>query len=121
MAHRDAGKRNPTSRKAMARRRQRAARLTTAFGAFLTFGLGPLANVPQAKADEFDVIIDQILNAISGSLDNAIAAFDPSLAADLGALGLGATDATGGVDFGDFRSEERRVGKECRSRWSPYH
>ena len=25
--------------------------------------------------------------------------------------------ATGGVE----RSEERRVGKECRSRWSPYH
>src|SRR5260221_124682 len=24
------------------------------------------------------------------------------------------------VDF-DKRSEERRVGKECRSRWSPYH
>ena len=23
-------------------------------------------------------------------------------------------------DFG-FRSEERRVGKECRSRWTPYH
>ena len=22
---------------------------------------------------------------------------------------------------GDWRSEERRVGKECRSRWSPYH
>ena len=22
---------------------------------------------------------------------------------------------------GAFRSEERRVGKECRSRWSPYH
>ena len=21
----------------------------------------------------------------------------------------------------DLRSEERRVGKECRSRWSPYH
>ena len=26
------------------------------------------------------------------------------------------------VDFySDDRSEERRVGKECRSRWSPYH
>ena len=27
------------------------------------------------------------------------------------------------VDVNDFllRSEERRVGKECRSRWSPYH
>src|SRR2546430_9713896 len=24
------------------------------------------------------------------------------------------------LDF-DKRSEERRVGKECRSRWSPYH
>ena len=24
-------------------------------------------------------------------------------------------------DFNTFRSEERRVGKECRSRWSPYH
>ena len=23
--------------------------------------------------------------------------------------------------FQSFRSEERRVGKECRSRWSPYH
>ena len=22
---------------------------------------------------------------------------------------------------GEMRSEERRVGKECRSRWSPYH
>ena len=24
-------------------------------------------------------------------------------------------------DLGVLRSEERRVGKECRSRWSPYH
>ena len=23
--------------------------------------------------------------------------------------------------FKKMRSEERRVGKECRSRWSPYH
>ena len=32
---------------------------------------------------------------------------DKSLIADLGC--------------GTGRSEERRVGKECRSRWSPYH
>ena len=25
------------------------------------------------------------------------------------------------VIVGEDRSEERRVGKECRSRWSPYH
>src|SRR3712207_9411554 len=30
---------------------------------------------------------------------------------------LGATVCVGEVE----RSEERRVGKECRSRWSPYH
>ena len=26
-----------------------------------------------------------------------------------------------GVKKSKVRSEERRVGKECRSRWSPYH
>ena len=26
-----------------------------------------------------------------------------------------------GVVYAGYRSEERRVGKECRSRWSPYH
>src|SRR5256885_8568748 len=46
--------------------------------------------------------------------------------------GLGQTKPVGSVkasygSFGsanggfDVRSEERRVGKECRSRWSPYH
>ena len=25
------------------------------------------------------------------------------------------------LDGRKYRSEERRVGKECRSRWSPYH
>src|SRR5256886_13553340 len=32
---------------------------------------------------------------------------------------LAAATSTGGLT--DKRSEERRVGKECRSRWSPYH
>ena len=31
-------------------------------------------------------------------------------------------ESVGRIDFkGGDRSEERRVGKECRSRWSPYH
>ena len=25
------------------------------------------------------------------------------------------------INYAKYRSEERRVGKECRSRWSPYH
>ena len=28
---------------------------------------------------------------------------------------------SGRNNMSDIRSEERRVGKECRSRWSPYH
>ena len=32
----------------------------------------------------------------------------------------GAIASPGSVEKGN-RSEERRVGKECRSRWSPYH
>ena len=33
------------------------------------------------------------------------------------------TDSTTqwGLSSASVRSEERRVGKECRSRWSPYH
>ena len=34
----------------------------------------------------------------------------------------GTVNKTGLALLGDYkRSEERRVGKECRSRWSPYH
>ena len=34
----------------------------------------------------------------------------------------GGWERDGGGGWGQqMRSEERRVGKECRSRWSPYH
>src|SRR5258707_11012640 len=36
------------------------------------------------------------------------------------AVAIAALDA-GAEIVNDVRSEERRVGKECRSRWSPYH
>src|SRR2546430_9429047 len=52
------------------------------------------------------------LPSVSGSLEQD----DPRHAPELLPLGLG-------VQPSDEvpRSEERRVGKECRSRWSPYH
>ena len=49
---------------------------------------------------------------------------------DWGLVGLFGFDLVGWIfGYGSFvarivyivRSEERRVGKECRSRWSPYH
>ena len=36
-------------------------------------------------------------------------------------LRTGLADGSGGFPIPGARSEERRVGKECRSRWSPYH
>ena len=47
--------------------------------------------------------------------------------ADLKVSKVTITDAAGKAHAGKYvavdaeRSEERRVGKECRSRWSPYH
>src|SRR2546429_6659731 len=48
-------------------------------------------------------------DAIDGALTGAIRAREEDLKAIARPLGVFA------------RSEERRVGKECRSRWSPYH
>ena len=39
----------------------------------------------------------------------------------LRALGRTLGDLTAVFITHEHRSEERRVGKECRSRWSPYH
>src|SRR3712207_9070582 len=36
-------------------------------------------------------------------------------------LVIGAETLSRILNMQDRRSEERRVGKECRSRWSPYH
>ena len=46
----------------------------------------------------------------------------PRRRAYAGALGRVAITARAeGGHYTFVRSEERRVGKECRSRWSPYH
>src|SRR2546429_3578300 len=38
-----------------------------------------------------------------------------------GVSALAPGDRVAGTFFQAWRSEERRVGEECRSRWSPYH
>src|ERR1039458_4632996 len=44
-----------------------------------------------------------------------------SRAFDRGKIGDRHIGRTVAVEIVERRSEERRVGKECRSRWSPYH
>src|SRR5256885_4836934 len=62
---------------------------------------------------------------------NGDAHIDVAMIADVVAVDVGVDDGPllksndGGAHEkgheGQARSEERRVGKECRSRWSPYH
>ena len=58
-------------------------------------------------------ILEQLVGTAMSYIDTAM----------VGSLGYKATAAIGVVASTTwlFRSEERRVGKECRSRWSPYH
>src|SRR2546430_16160645 len=66
---------------------------------------GQLLNNPPAKLGSFSV--SDLLSRLSGSqLGRELIklAFSPTCSVDT-----------------YHRSEERRVGKECRSRWSPYH
>lgn len=100
MADRRGTKHNPHSRKAMIHRRQRAVGLTGAISAFLTLGLGLLANAPKAKADVFDVVIDQVLNAITDSSGDVAAG--SAAIPELGSLGLGATESTAAVGLGSL-------------------
>jgi Phosphoesterase family len=100
MADRRVSLHNPHSRKAMIHRRQRAVGLTSAISAFLTLGLGLLASAPKAKADVVDVVIDQVLNAISGSLGDVAAG--SAAVPELGSLGLGAADPAAGVGLGSL-------------------
>src|SRR6266545_7938166 len=62
---------------------------------------------------------------VSDTLDRGFFEFQNQSGADDMRLGFGfLPDVNSGeiVVAGDSaRSEERRVGKECRSRWSPYH
>src|SRR5256885_15863715 len=70
---------------------------------------GPLAHRPA-----YDIIVQ----AMSGLME---ATGEPDGAPTV--VGEAVSDVVAGLfaSWATLRSEERRVGKECRSRWSPYH
>src|ERR1700735_5782325 len=112
MAGRHTSKKNQRSAK---KTRGRALGLGGSAGAFLAFGLTPLASVPPAHADGLDAIIDPIFNSILSSVTSfdALLGIDPS---SLGDLALPATDvasvAPSGWEslFGDFTNPVSDVG-----------
>ena len=58
-------------------------------------------NYYSAKLDQRKVQVDMFDKALEGYANNHLAIKN--------------------ITYDEERSEERRVGKECRSRWSPYH
>src|SRR5258706_8340384 len=53
-------------------------------------------------------VVTAKIQSISSSVDGSLVSLTPM------------TNATTKATYSGSRSEERRVGKECRSRWSPY-
>jgi Phosphoesterase family len=74
--------------------------LSSGVGAFLALGMTPLATAPTVKADEFDAILEPIINAITGSLGDVAAGW--AAVPELGSLGLGAADPVAGVGLGSL-------------------
>ena len=72
-------------------------------------GVALLSGCAGYKAHKGAVVDPQLASAIQAGTDNK-ASVEKT---------LGRPSFVG--EFTPNRSEERRVGKECRSRWSPYH
>ena len=58
---------------------------------------------------------------ISGTVSDFTGAVLPGVTVSLKSVEKGISRTVSTDEGGRYRSEERRVGKECRSRWSPYH
>ena len=73
------------------------------------------------RAREFALQMLYQAEASGAPMGDVVAAFwgDREVAAEVRAFAERL--ATGAAAAQTERSEERRVGKECRSRWSPYH
>src|SRR5258707_8535362 len=78
--------------------------------------LQPLLHLPIVFTPAEDDAPDTVAPTSPGGANDAFTILAAVEAFDLPHVGLNA----GVLQFLD-RSEERRVGKECRSRWSPYH
>src|SRR5256885_5907722 len=78
-----------------------------------------------AGSDEIKTVLEKLFAAWS-ELNPAKAAPFYAKDADLMFFDIAPLKYNGWSEYAEgvpkaFRSEERRVGKECRSRWSPYH
>ena len=90
----------------------------------LLAGLLPEEAEGPRDEDEIRLSIVGKPNVGKSSLLNRLAGAERSLVSPLAGTTRDPVDTSVVMDgrrFRRSRSEERRVGKECRSRWSPYH
>src|SRR3712207_3477307 len=81
----------------------------TVLALILTRNLKP---VPETKRQHFvEWAVGSLRNFVTGVMGEKFITRMPDMVYYIGTIIL----------FFAIRSEERRVGKECRSRWSPYH
>jgi len=86
---------------------------------FLGRELGEHKNYSEKVASEID---EEVFNIVNESHQRAKEVIDEhKTKLDEIAKRLIKEETIEGDEFDKMRSEERRVGKECRSRWSPYH
>src|ERR1700722_5118974 len=104
---RRSSKRNRRSRNENARPRRCAVGLVATAGVFLGAPLTPPAPAPAAHADEFDLVIDPIINSIAGSLTGLVdplASLDSVSVVDavagVGGFGLPTADLAGSSSLG---------------------
>src|SRR2546430_16847856 len=76
-----------------------------------------------ARSYSYEIQRRLVKAAVKGPFDEAIEELADALGVNLSKRTAEQIVADASVDFDSFyrRSEERRVGQECRSRWSPYH
>ena len=71
-------------------------------------------------ADFFEKLLGGVGKILGGAIEAGAGILGGIVQGVTGLIG-GIASAIGSIFGGGNRSEERRVGKECRSRWSPYH
>ena len=67
-------------------------------------------------------LVSIVVYSVAASVFGIPTSESHSLIAGLSGAAIAIQGGIGGINGSEWvRSEERRVGKECRSRWSPYH
>ena len=97
-------------------------------------GLAPVGIFTQKAFESVDLWDDVSRDAIfaldaraamaavqSGNADYGIVYKTDAISSDAVSIVYEIQESYPRIEYVGWRSEERRVGKECRSRWSPYH